>query len=64
MAVRKPYIKQKGLYFITFTNTNWTPLIAITGAYDLVYSWFDYLKQNKHLVVSYVIMPNHMKYSI
>lgn len=60
MAVRKPHISQKGIYFITFTNTHWLPLIQLTNAYDLVYSWFDYLRQNDHLVVSYVIMPNHI----
>ncbi len=60
MAVRKPHINQKGLCFITFTNTHWLPLIELTNAYDLVYSWFDYLKQSKHLAVSYVIMPNHI----
>lgn len=60
MAVRKPHIHQQGLYFITFTNTHWLPLIQLTNAYDLIYSWFDYLRQHNHLVVSYVIMPNHI----
>lgn len=60
MTVRKPHIFQKGYYFITFTNTNWLPLIQLTNAYDLVYSWFDYLKQQNHIVFSYVIMPNHI----
>jgi REP element-mobilizing transposase RayT len=60
MAVRKPHIYQQGYYFITFTNTNWLPLIQLTNAYDLIYSWFDYLKQHQHYIVSYVIMPNHI----
>lgn len=60
MAVRKPHIFQQGLYFITFTNTHWLPLIQETNAYDLVYTWFDFLKKDNHEIVSYVIMPNHL----
>ena len=60
MTVYKPHIFQKGYYFITFTNINWLPLIALTDAYDLIYSWFDYLRQQDHIVLSYVIMPNHI----
>src|SRR5690606_34198001 len=60
MAIRKPHIQDQGLYFITFTNTHWLPLIQLTNAYDLVYNWFDYLQQQGHLIISYVIMPNHI----
>jgi REP element-mobilizing transposase RayT len=30
------------------------------NGYDLVYRWFDVLKANNHLVLGYVIMPNHL----
>ena len=60
MAVRKPHIYQQGLYFITFTNTHWLPLIQLTNAYDLIYNWFDHLKQQGNEIIAYVIMPNHI----
>lgn len=60
MGVRKAHIQQTGLYFITFTNYNWLPLIELSNGYDLVYNWFDYLKREGHSIVSYVIMPNHI----
>jgi len=31
-----------------------------TNSYDLVYKWFDYLKQQNHRIAGYVIMPNHI----
>lgn len=34
MAVRKPHIHQRGLYFIAFPNTHWLPLIQFTNSYD------------------------------
>ena len=46
--------------FITFTCYKWLPLIEMTSAYDLVYKWFDFLKEKAHNIVGYVIMPNHM----
>lgn len=60
MPVRKPNLSASGLYFITFTNYQWIPLIAITNGYDLVYNWFDSLIKNGHEVAGYVIMPNHV----
>ncbi len=32
----------------------------MADAYDLVYKWFDYLKQKGHSITGYVIMPNHL----
>lgn len=60
MPVNKPHIYDRGIYFISFTNYQWLPLFAITDAYDLVYKWFDHLASNGHVVVAYVIMPNHI----
>lgn len=60
MPVDKPHINESGVYFITFTNYNWLPLFDITGAYDSVYKWFDYLKLQGHEIAGYVIMPNHL----
>ncbi len=60
MPVRRSIPYTEGLFFITFTCYNWLPLIAETNAYDLVYKWFNYLKQQNHYIVGYVIMPNHV----
>ena len=53
-----PY--SEGIFFITFTCYQWLPLIEITKSYDLVYKWFDYLKDQGHYFTGYQIMPNHV----
>lgn len=32
----------------------------MADSYDAVYKWFHYLKQNRHYISGYVIMPNHL----
>ncbi|HLG40650.1 MAG TPA: hypothetical protein VI461_13320 [Chitinophagaceae bacterium] len=32
----------------------------MTNGYDLVYSWFNILKEKGHAVTGFVIMPNHL----
>src|SRR5438270_8195994 len=60
MPVRRAITATEGIYFITFTCTNWIPLFTICHAHDVVYKWFDYLKTQKHYVIGFVIMPNHV----
>ena len=60
MPVRKEMADKEGVYFITFTCTNWLPLFHLLGGYDIVYKWFDYLKGQGHYIIGYVIMPNHV----
>jgi REP element-mobilizing transposase RayT len=60
MPVRRKITETNGVYFISFTCARWVPLFEITNGYDAVYSWFDYLKQQQHHVVGYVIMPSHV----
>jgi len=60
MAVRLQINESSGLFYITFTCLNWLSLFDLTGSYDLVYKWFDYLKSKGHYVNGYVIMPNHL----
>ena len=38
----------------------WLALIEQTNGYDLVYKWFDHLKDKGHYINGYVIMPNHL----
>lgn len=49
-----------GIFFITFTCSDWMPLIEITNGYDVIYKWFDLLKTKTHYILGYVIMPNHV----
>jgi REP element-mobilizing transposase RayT len=60
MPVRQDIPYNQGLFFITFTCHKWLSLIEQTNSYDLVYNWFDYLKQQNHQIAGYVIMPNHV----
>ena len=60
MPVRKLIAEKDGVYFITFTCTNWIPLFKICNAYDAVYKWFDNLKDHGHYIIGYVIMPSHV----
>src|ERR1700741_3433131 len=60
MPVRRNIPYSEGLYFITFTCYKWLPLINETNSYELVYKWFDFLKTQKHRIVGFVVMPNHV----
>ena len=59
MSIHTPVIK-RGVYFITFTCFNWLPSIELSKGYDLVYNFFDILKQNGNEVLGFVNMPNHV----
>ena len=60
MPVRRTIPNAEGVYFITFTCVRWLPLFKLIEGYDIIYNWFDYLKQNGHHVIGYVIMPDHL----
>jgi len=61
MPVRQYHSSEPNLYFVTFTCYNWLPLFQTTNSYDVVYKWFEYLKEKKNIkVTAYVIMPNHL----
>src|SRR3954452_16983334 len=61
MSVRAQHGNEPTLYYITYTCYNWLHLFSKTNGYDLVYKWFDYLKNiAKIKVTAYIIMPNHV----
>lgn len=60
MPVKTPVTEKDGMYFITFTCCSWMPLFQLTNSYDMVYKWFDHLKEKGHYINGYVIMPNHI----
>ncbi|MEO6454462.1 MAG: hypothetical protein ABIN97_10335, partial [Ginsengibacter sp.] len=49
-----------GIFFITISCYNWIPLLHITNTYDAVYKWFNYLKEKRHYITGYVVMPNNI----
>jgi REP element-mobilizing transposase RayT len=60
MSVKFGKYSEPGLYFITLTCCQWLPLFENANAYEVVYNWFDHLKQKGHHICGYVIMPNHL----
>jgi hypothetical protein len=64
MPARKAITEKEGVYFITFTCTNWLPLFKNCNAYVAVYTWFNHFKEEGHYIIGYVPiaigMPNHV----
>ncbi len=60
MPVKRKITEPDGVYFVTITCYQWLSLIEQTNGYDLVYNWFDHLKDKGHYINGYVIMPNHI----
>ncbi len=62
MAVRNktPFMANE-IYFITFTILGWKHIFISDKYCDLVYKWFDYMKERyNNKIYGYVIMPNHV----
>ncbi len=60
MAIKYKHSDVYSMYFCTFTFHNWMHLFELTKSYDLVYNWFDILKNDKIEIIGYVIMPNNV----
>ena len=60
MPVKTTIPYTDGIFSITFTCSNWLPLIEKVNGYDLIYNWFDHLTSKGHYITGYVIMPNHV----
>ncbi len=60
MAVRTDHGTNAGLFFCTFTCTDWMPLFHDLDMYDWIYSWFDRLDSEDLRMTAFVIMPNHL----
>ena len=60
MSVKYKHSNVYSMYFCTFTCYEWMHLFELANSYDIVYNWFNILKQEKIEVIGYVIMPNHM----
>ena len=62
MAVRdKTEFMPNSIYYITFTILKWQVIFTGDKYFNLVYKWFDYVKENYHNQINgYVTMPTHL----
>ena len=61
MSTRTTHSNNAALYYITFTCHQWLPLFETTNSYDLVYNWFDLIKEKYGIkTTAYTIMLNHV----
>jgi hypothetical protein len=54
MPTRRVIPFSNGVYFITFTCCKWMPLIEITQGYDIVYKWFDIMRDKGNFILGFV----------
>jgi Transposase and inactivated derivatives len=61
MAIRDKIYIPGETYFITFTILGWQKIFTSEKYYQLIFKWFDYIKNNYgNKIHGYVIMPNHI----
>jgi REP element-mobilizing transposase RayT len=60
MAIKWKQNDSSLMYFCTFTCYDWLCLFELINGYDLVYKWFDVLKDKEYYTVAFVVMPNHV----
>jgi len=61
MAIREKIFIPNEIYFITFTILGWNKVFIQKEYINLVYKWFDYIKDRyNNKIHGYVIMPNHI----
>ena len=61
MSTRTSHNSEAPLFYITFTCHRWLPLFELCNGYDVVYKWFEYLKEKYAIkTTAYTIMPNHV----
>ena len=60
MPLKRTIPYNSGMFFITFTCHDWLSLIDKVNGYNIIYNWFDHLKEKGHFINGYVIMPNHI----
>jgi REP element-mobilizing transposase RayT len=64
MATRTLRNKPGAVHFATFTCYQWPPLFKETNGYDLFYQWMQLAHEKGFRFLGYVILPNHVHFSI
>jgi REP element-mobilizing transposase RayT len=60
MSIKFTHSSRDQIFFCTFTCVEWLHLFEMTSFYDAIYKWFNLLISQRHHVVAFVIMPNHL----
>ena len=60
MAIKWKHDDSTTMYFCTFTCYEWLPLIDKVEGYDMMYTWFDHIKEQEYNMIASVIMPDHL----
>ena len=60
MVVKYKHSEEFTTQFVTFTCHKWISLFEITNSYEIVYSWFNILKDEGVDILGSVVMPNHV----
>ena len=60
MVVKYKHSEEFTTYFVTFTCHKWISLFEITNSYEIVFSWFNILKDEGVDILGSVVMPNHV----
>ncbi len=60
MATRTSHNSEASLFYITFTCYQWLPLFELCNGYDLVYKWFEYLKE-KYAIKTTAYTPDRYR---
>lgn len=60
MSIKLRHTERDQTFFCTFTCAGWLPLFHLTDLYDDIYKWFNILISQRHQIVGFVIMPNHL----
>jgi REP element-mobilizing transposase RayT len=52
---------EAALHYINLTCYQWLPLFKLCNGNELVYKWFDFIKEKYSIkTTAYTIMPNHV----
>ena len=61
MSIREKIFIPNEIYFITFTILGWKKIFLEDKYCELVYKWFDYMKEKyDNKIYAYVVMSNHI----
>ena len=61
MAIKSSHNTINKTRFITFTCFSWISLFQIKNSYDIIYDWFNLIKEKYSIVITaFVMMPNHI----
>ena len=64
MSVKTVHPDCDQFFFCTFTCLRWLNLFTITNTFDKVYQWFSISHDKGYRIIAFVIMPNHVHFTL